>query len=50
MSNHVFFNCISLEVLAEADSQSSGWDQNWDRLSPDSRVPVVWGATRPPED
>ena len=39
IGGRAFLNCPNLTIYAEAESQPSGWDSQW---NPDNR-PVVWG-------
>ena len=39
MGEYAFYNCVDLTINAEALSEPSGWDLNWNP----SNCPVVWG-------
>ena len=41
-----FYNCTSLTIYCEAESQPSGWHNDWNKLNCyNEKVPVVWGYT-----
>ena len=39
IGRNAFANCLSLTIYAEASSEPSGWDDNWNS----SNRPVIWG-------